>query len=98
MGMFTLEVYGPGTRRASFIVPSADQTYLAHCDVPHHMEKGMKGQLVVGSGGDTLPSIPGLSAPLVADAYAVVWGGGTWLLLAVATALGVAASFALRRP
>ena len=98
MGMFTLEVYGPGTRRASFIVPSADQTYLAHCDVPHHMEKGMKGQLVVGSGGDTLPSIPGLSAPVVGDTYAVVWGRGAWVLLAVAAALGVALGVALRRP
>ena len=97
MGMFTLEVNGPGSRSASFIVPSAAKTYLAHCDVAHHMEKGMKGQLVVGGGDGTLPSIPGVSAPLYADRPETTWTSRAIAIAVLAVGLGLAASFALRR-
>lgn len=98
MGMFTLEVNGPGTRSASFIVPSADQTYLVHCDVPHHMEKGMKAQLVVGAGGDTLPSVPGVSPALVPDRYpGADTAGVVWWPAVLAAGLGLALSAGLLR-
>lgn len=60
-GMFTLEAMGEQTQSGTFIVPGDDKTYLVHCDLPQHMEKGMKGQLVVGRGSGDLWSIPGVS-------------------------------------
>ncbi len=70
-GMFHLEVTGPRTISGTIIVPATDATYLAHCDISQHMEKGMKAQLVVGSGGDDLPSIPGVTPYLFTDSYEV---------------------------
>jgi hypothetical protein len=49
-GMFHLEANGGASQTGSFIVPSDDRTYLVHCDLTQHMEKGMKAQLVVGRG------------------------------------------------
>lgn len=69
-GMFHLEITGPAKITGSFIAPSDDKTYLVHCDIAQHMEKGMKGQLVVGKGSLTFSSIPGISDPLIADNYA----------------------------
>lgn len=68
-GMFHLEVTGPGKISGTVIVPANDETYLVHCDIAQHMEKGMKGQLVVGSGGTDLPSIPGLTPYAFPDSY-----------------------------
>ena len=68
-GMFHLEVPGPGEISGTFIVPPGDQTYLVHCDIAQHMEKGMKAQFVVGKGSGDLPSIPGLTANVIADNY-----------------------------
>ena len=62
-GMFHMEVNGPGEKTATFIVPSAKKTYLVHCDIAQHMEKGMKAQLKVAGGDGDLPSIPGLTGP-----------------------------------
>ncbi len=62
-GMFHLEAAGGTSRTGTFIVPSDDRTYLVHCDLPQHMEKGMKAQLVVGRGSGNLSSIPGISGP-----------------------------------
>ncbi|MGH6635565.1 MAG: cupredoxin domain-containing protein [Gammaproteobacteria bacterium] len=64
LGMFHMEVNGRGEKTGTFIVPAEDETYLVHCDIAQHMEKGMKGQLVVGKGNGDLPSIPGVSGPL----------------------------------
>ncbi len=64
-GMFHLEVTGPGEVTGTFIAPSEDRTYLVHCDIPQHTEKGMKAQLVVGKGSGVLPGIPGISEPAV---------------------------------
>ena len=60
-GMFHLEAAGGESQTGSFIVPGDDRTYLVHCDMTQHMEKGMKGQLVVGKGSGDLWSIPGVS-------------------------------------
>lgn len=68
-GMFHLEVTGPGKISGTIIVPANDETYLVHCDISQHMEKGMKGQLVVGDGGQALPSIPGLTPYAFPDSY-----------------------------
>ncbi|MDX1491090.1 MAG: hypothetical protein R3332_07375 [Pseudohongiellaceae bacterium] len=61
-GMFHLEANAKSSVSGSFIVPSDDATYLVHCDVTGHMEKGMKAQLLVGKGAGTLWSIPTISA------------------------------------
>ena len=50
-------------------MPSDDKTYLVHCDVAQHMEKGMKAQLVVGKGSGDLPSIPGVTRVFRPDVY-----------------------------
>lgn len=68
-GMFHIEVSGPGRRTGTFIVPSIDKTYFVHCDIAQHTEKGMKAQLVVGSGDQDFPSIPGITAPNFPDSY-----------------------------
>jgi len=64
-GMFHLEVTGPGEVTGTFIAPGEDRTYLVHCDIPQHTEKGMKAQLIVGRGSGVLPGIPGISEPVV---------------------------------
>jgi len=69
LGMFHLENTGPRTVTGTMIVPAADETYLVHCDIAQHMEKGMKAQLVVGKGGENLPSIPGLTPYVLNDIY-----------------------------
>jgi len=68
-GMFHLEVTGPGKISGTLILPSGDKTYLVHCDIAQHMEKGMKGQLKVGKGSGDLPSIPGVTPYVIQDAY-----------------------------
>lgn len=68
-GMFHLEVSGPGSVSGTLILPPGDKTYLVHCDIAQHMEKGMKAQLKVGKGGDDLPSIPGVTANTYPDDY-----------------------------
>lgn len=60
-GMFHLEAAAGQSRSGTFIVPGDHRTYLVHCDMTQHMEKGMKGQLVAGRGSGDLWSIPGLS-------------------------------------
>ncbi len=68
-GMFHLEAAGGATKTGTLIVPSGDKTYLVHCDIAQHMEQGMKGQLVAGSGSGDLSSIPGISARFRRDLY-----------------------------
>jgi plastocyanin len=68
-GMFHLEANGGKRKTGTFIVPSDDATYLAHCDISQHMEQGLKGQVVVGGGSGTLPSIPGISRQRYPDRY-----------------------------
>jgi hypothetical protein len=68
-GMFHLEVTGPGKISGTLILPPGDKTYLVHCDIAQHMEKGMKAQLKVGKGSGDLPSIPGVSSYVIQDTY-----------------------------
>jgi len=68
-GMFHLEVTGPAKITGTLILSNEDKTYLVHCDIAQHMEKGMKGQLIVGKGSGTFPSIPGLTDPIIPDDY-----------------------------
>ena len=60
-GMFHLEAMAGQSVQGTFIVPGDDKTYLVHCDMSQHMEKGMKGQLVVGEGSGDLWSVAGVS-------------------------------------
>lgn len=68
-GMFHLEMTGPAKITGTLILPSEDRTYLVHCDIAQHMEKGMKGQLIVGKGSTPFPSIPGLTDQAIPDDY-----------------------------
>lgn len=68
-GMFHMEVTGPAKISGTLILPPGDKTYLVHCDIAQHMEKGMKGQLIVGKGSDDLPSIPGVTPYVIQDSY-----------------------------
>jgi hypothetical protein len=92
-GMFHLELYGEGQLQASLIVPSQKKTYLVHCEVPQHMEKGMKAQIKVDGGDGDLPSIPGISAPVKADIYPVDWSQLTTAVLLLCVLAGCAIPF-----
>ena len=71
-GMFHLELIGPAKISGTLILPGEDRTYLVHCDIAQHMEKGMKGQLIVGKGGAPFPSIPGITDLAIPDNYGPV--------------------------
>lgn len=92
-GMFHLELYGEGQLQASLIMPSLKKTYLVHCELPQHMEKGMKAQLKVDGGDGDLPSIPGISAPVKADVYPVDWTSLTTAILLLCMLAGCALPF-----
>ena len=68
-GMFHLEAAGGHSQTGSFIVPGDDKTYLVHCDMAQHMEKGMKAQLKVGKGSGDLWAVPGVSTGFIQDTY-----------------------------
>lgn len=82
-GMFHLEAAGGQSRTASFIVPSDERTYLVHCDLTQHMEKGMKAQLKAGRGSGDLWSVPGVTG----DLRTAKTNPGPWLLVAWVTFL-----------
>jgi uncharacterized cupredoxin-like copper-binding protein len=82
-GMLHLELYGEGELRASLIMPSQKKTYLVHCELAQHAEKGMKAQLKVGGGDGDLPSIPGISAPIKTDNYSFDWIGLKWGIVVI---------------
>ena len=52
MGMFNVEVDGPGSATGTFVTPAADTTLDTHCSLPQHEQKGMHMAVVVGDGGD----------------------------------------------
>ncbi|MEM7466313.1 MAG: hypothetical protein AAF387_05450 [Pseudomonadota bacterium] len=68
-GMFHMEANGGKSVTGAFIVPSDETNYLVHCDMAQHMEKGLKAQLVVGSGIQSLPNIPTISIDTSDDRY-----------------------------
>ena len=92
-GMFHLELNGEGQLQASLIMPSLKKTYLVHCELPQHMEKGMKAQLKVDGGDGDLPSIPGLTKPVRADSYFVDWTQLSLSILVLSILLGCAIPF-----
>jgi hypothetical protein len=92
-GMFHLELYGEGQLQASLILPSQKKTYLVHCELPQHMEKGMKAQLKVDGGDGDLPSIPGISKPVKADVYPVDWTRLSVSVLLLSALIGCAIPF-----
>ncbi|SJM89065.1 Multicopper oxidase type 2 (Modular protein) [Crenothrix polyspora] len=92
-GMFHLELYGEGQLTASLIVPSMKKTYLVHCEIPQHMEKGMKAQLKVDGGDIDIPSIPGISAAIREDVYPVRWTNATWIILLTCIVVGCLVPF-----
>lgn len=96
-GMFHLELYGAGKLQASLIMPSLKKTYLVHCELPQHAEKGMKAQLKVDGGDGDLPSIPGISAPVKADSYPVDWSEATLAILLLCVLAGIALPFLILR-
>ncbi len=92
-GMLHLELYGEGELHASLIMPNQKKTYLVHCELAQHAEKGMKSQLKVGGGDGDLPSISAISMPIKADPYSldlsVLKLGGIIVLLAFTTVIVV---------
>jgi plastocyanin len=68
-GMFHIEAMAGRSMQGTFIVPGDDKTYLVHCDMAQHMEKGMKGQLLVGRGSGDLWNVTGISATFNRDSY-----------------------------
>lgn len=68
-GMFHLEAAGGQTVKGTFIVPGDHKTYLIHCDIAQHMEKGMKVQLVVGEGSGDLWAVPGIAGDFNQQIY-----------------------------
>jgi FtsP/CotA-like multicopper oxidase with cupredoxin domain len=95
-GMFHIEAMGGRQQSGTFIAPAEDRTYLIHCDMAQHMEKGMRGQLVVGVGNGDLWAVPGVS-----DAYRrapyLPSGPTLAILVTLAAAAGVALLRLLRR-
>jgi plastocyanin len=68
-GMFHIEASGGHRKTGTFIVPGDDRTYLVHCDMAQHMEKGMRGQLVVGKGSGKLWGVAGVSDEFYRHSY-----------------------------
>lgn len=84
-GMFHLEASAGEHVMGTFIVPADDATYLVHCDITQHMEKGMKAQFVVGAGSGDLWSVPGLTEDFNRE-YRMPYG--TYFLVAIFTVFG----------
>ena len=93
-GMFHLEANAGATVTGTFIVPGDNRTYLIHCDMAQHMEKGMKGQLVVGAGNGNLWSVKDIGDPFYRDDYLPSW---LWLCLVVAALAGLVGIIILGR-
>lgn len=92
-GMFHIEAMGGAEQIGTFIVPPENRTYLVHCDMAQHMEKGMRGQLVVGSGSD-IWGVPGISDAFYRFPYLPL---GTGLMLVCAVLGSFAATVLWRR-
>jgi plastocyanin len=69
-GMFHIEASGGQTRTGTFIVPAEHRNFLIHCDIAQHMEKGMRGQLVVGNGSGDLWGVSKVSSDFIRADYA----------------------------
>ena len=94
-GMFNIEVNGKGQKTGTLITPQEKKTYLVHCEIPQHMEHGMKAQLKVAGGDGNLSSIPGLTAEAKPDHYPVEWSNQAYALLCIAAFTGITIPFLL---
>lgn len=94
-GMFHIEAMGRQRQSGTFIAPAGDASYLIHCDMAQHMEKGMRAQLTVGRGSGRLWGVPGISEPFRRAAY-LPGGVAWWLALAALLGGGAAAGLRLR--
>ncbi|MDH4109517.1 MAG: hypothetical protein OEW35_14490 [Gammaproteobacteria bacterium] len=68
-GMFHVEAMGGQSQAGTFIAPAEHANYLVHCDMAQHMEKGMRGQLVVGRGAGGLWGVTGVTDAFYRAAY-----------------------------
>jgi plastocyanin len=93
-GMFHLEASGGQQVTGTFIVPGEDRNYLLHCDIAQHMEKGMRGQLVVGGGSGDLWGVTGVSDQFYRSSY---WPRNTYLWVGIALLVGFVATIRLAR-
>lgn len=84
-GMFHVEAMGGHTQTGTFIVPAEDRSFLVHCDLSQHMEKGMRGQLVVGRGSGDLWAVTGITDRFYRYPYLPAGAGA----VAAGTAFGV---------
>ncbi len=92
--MFHIEANGGATQTGTFITPADERTYLIHCDMSQHMEKGMKGQLVVGRGSGNLWSVKDAGQAFTRAAYLPDFIGAYLLV----TLLLAAAAVVISRP
>jgi len=65
MGMFNIEVTGPGKETGTFITPPEEKTLTVHCGVPEHEAKGMLAQIKNRGGNGDITNIPGLTRSAV---------------------------------
>lgn len=93
-GMFHIEAMGGQTQAGTFIVPSEDHNYLVHCDMAQHMEKGMRGQLIVGRGNGDLWGVTGITDAFYRFPYLP---DSSLVLAVVALAAGFLLTFVLVR-
>jgi plastocyanin len=68
-GMFHIEAMGGHSKTGTFIVPGEEKNYLIHCDMAQHMEKGMRGQIVVGRGSGNLWGVRDVSDSFLRASY-----------------------------
>ena len=92
-GMFHIEANGGSRKTATLIVPIEDKNYLIHCDMAQHMENGLRGQLVVGSGGGDLWGVNGVSDQFLRASYLP---DSTRTLIITAILAGILATFLIR--
>ena len=93
-GMFHLEASGGQQVTGTFIVPGEDRNYLVHCDIAQHMEKGMRGQLVVGGGSGDLWGVTGISDQFYRSSY---WPRNAYLWVGIALLVGFVATIRVAR-
>ena len=88
--MFHTEASGGTSHSGTFIIPAETLTYLIHCDMAQHMEKGMRGQLVVGIGSGDLWGVTGVSDAFLRASH---WPE-KWILWSAAGLIFVVSVFA----
>lgn len=81
-GMFHIEAMGGRSKAGTFIVPVENKSYLIHCDMAQHMEKGLRGQLVVGSGSGDLWGVNGVSDQFLRSSY-LPENAASWVITAI---------------